>query len=536
MAPRGDLYIPGVTQPTYAQKLAERVPTLVALAGALIVLFATLFPFDPHWPAGLSFSQIFQRFVWDIARHSTASKIYDISTNIILLIPLGIGVAARVLQTGFRYRHLAVALAAIAGMALSISVEMTQLFLPGRDPSLIDIISNTTGALIGGLLVRFYGERMLAALPRRIGDEVGRPSARIFGGLLGLWIAWPVFLALAFAGSLTLDVWDPTARLVIANEADGDRPWEGRVADLHLANRALESDEISRVFSGEPVADVAGDDLIASYTFHGPHDYEDATGGQPPLQWVHEQNLLPDGTPVFKHARYLATREPMRQLVNAIRRGDAFTLITTVAAGNMETVNDPRIVSLSTTPESRNVTLTQNDADLHIRIRNGVTGENGRRAELLIPNVFRNFDEHRIAVSYDRGRVWAFVDSGDPIGEVTFTPPLAVLWRSFPRGTWLLRLSDAPTGLHTWLFYGLAFAPLGVLAAVQSTLVRHHRRMGFFAAAVILPPLVLQIVFWLGYATPFATADAMLTIALAAITGLIALMRLKAWRRDLAGV
>src|SRR5690606_1059889 len=120
--------------------------------------------------------------------------IYDITTNIILFAPLGVGVAARVLRSGFRRRNLALLTAILAGMLLSMSVELVQLFLPQRDPSLIDILSNTIGALAGGLVVRFYGERMLVALPRRLGDEVGRPSTNVFGALLTIWIAWPLFL------------------------------------------------------------------------------------------------------------------------------------------------------------------------------------------------------------------------------------------------------------------------------------------------------------------------------------------------------
>lgn len=536
MTPRGDLYIPGVTQPTYAQKLAEQVPTLIALSGALIVLLATLFPFDPFWPAGLRFAELFRNFEWDITRHSTASKIYDITTNIILFAPLGVGVAARVLRSGFRRRNLALLTAILAGMLLSMSVELVQLFLPQRDPSLIDILSNTIGALAGGLVVRFYGERMLVALPRRLGDEVGRPSTNVFGALLTIWIAWPLFLALAYAGSLQLDTWDPTARLLVANEVGGTRPWAGRVTDLHFADRALDPDRIARIFNGQPVPEVAGDALIASYTLHGDRDYNDATESQPPLNWVHERNLLPDGTPSFKHARYLATPQPMRDLVRSIRHTDAFTLITTVATDHLDQTNDARIISLSTSELARNVTLAQDGADLTVRICNGVTGQNGRRPQLILRNIFLDHHPHKIALTYSQGRVRAYVDAPEPIGEVRFTPPLAVLWRSFPRSTWAVRLTDPPLMLHTWLIYGLAFAPLGVLAAVQSTLVRHSQRMGLFIAAILIPPVALQVVFWLTYHTPFSPWDTAVTVVLAAATGLVALYRLKAWRSTLAGV
>lgn len=534
--PQSSVFIPGVTQASYAQKLAEQVPTLLGIAGALLVLMATLFPFDFYWPAGHSFSDIAGNFVWDITRHTTASKIYDISTNIVLFAPLGLGVSARILRRGWRHRHLALIGAALAGCLLSTTVEILQLFLAERDASLIDILSNTTGALAGGVIVRIFGERILMALPRRIGDELGRPSSRLFGTLLGVWIAWPIFLALAYAGSLTLDTWDPTARLLIANEVGGARPWHGRVAELHLADRALSADQVAAVLAGEDIVDVAGEDLLASYVFHGAHDYEDATEHQPPLAWVHEQNVQPDGTPVFKHARYLATPQPPRDLVRAIREADAFTLVTTIATNDVTQSNDARIISLSTSETSRNLTLAQDGANLNIRIRNGITGANGRRPQLLVRDVFVDNSPHRVVVTCRHGVVRAYFDDIAQGGEVRFTPPLAVLWRSFPRPTWAYPMHGASAGVHTWLLYGLAFVPLGVLAAVQSTLIRRRYRPWLFAAAVVLPPVALQVVFWLGYAWRPDPLAAALTLLLAAASGGIALLRLKAWRRQLTGV
>jgi len=534
--PQANVFIPGVTQASYAQKLAEKVPTLLAIAGALLVLMATLFPFDFYWPAGHSFSDIARNFVWDITRHSTQNKIYDITTNIVLFIPLGLGVAARIFRGGWRRRHIALIGAAAAGFVLSATVEILQLFLAERDASLIDILSNTTGALIGGVIVRIYGERMLMTLPRWMGDELGRPSARLFGTLLGLWIAWPIFLALAYAGSLTLDTWDPTARLLVANEVGGRRPWHGRVAELHLADRAFDADQIAALLNGADIVDIAGDDLLASYVLHGPRDYEDATERQPPLAWVHEQNVLPDGTPVFKHARYLATPQPPRELVRAIRDANAFTLVTTIATNDPDQFNDVRIISLSNSETDRNLTLAQDGPNLNIRLRNGVTGFNGRRPQLLLRNVFVDQEPHRLIVTCDHGTVRAYVDDISQAGEVRFTPPLAVVWRTFPRPTWAYPMQGASAGVHTWLLYVLAFVPLGVLAAVQSTLIRHRYRPWLFTAAVVLPPAALQLLFWIGYDWRPDILPAIGTFILSAASGTVALTRLKTWRRQVTGV
>ena len=41
-----------------------------------------------------------------------------------------------------------------AGFALSLGIEVAQSFVPGRSSSLIDLASNSAGALLGALLTR----------------------------------------------------------------------------------------------------------------------------------------------------------------------------------------------------------------------------------------------------------------------------------------------------------------------------------------------------------------------------------------------
>jgi len=43
-------------------------------------------------------------------------------------------------------------LAVVVGFGLSLAIELTQVWLPGRDSSLSDLIANTVGTAIGGVL------------------------------------------------------------------------------------------------------------------------------------------------------------------------------------------------------------------------------------------------------------------------------------------------------------------------------------------------------------------------------------------------
>ncbi|MCH7869659.1 MAG: VanZ family protein [Myxococcales bacterium] len=74
----------------------------------------------------------------------------DIASNILLFMPLGF-----ILAWKKQTRSIGIALA--IGFGLSLSVESLQSLIPGRDSSLIDVASNSLGALAGALLSRAGG-------------------------------------------------------------------------------------------------------------------------------------------------------------------------------------------------------------------------------------------------------------------------------------------------------------------------------------------------------------------------------------------
>ena len=68
----------------------------------------------------------------------------DVLLNVLLFVPLGAGLALR----GLSWRR-----AMLLGAGLSLAIEVTQYFaIPGRDASLSDVLTNTTGTLAGSLL------------------------------------------------------------------------------------------------------------------------------------------------------------------------------------------------------------------------------------------------------------------------------------------------------------------------------------------------------------------------------------------------
>ena len=134
---------------------AFRVPPsafAVALSG-LAILIATLRPTGDFVATGWSFS---------LASGDKATA--EVIENLLLFIPFGAALALRS-PSPERRGGQGVRLI-LAGVALSFTVEFLQQWIPGRDPSVGDLILNTTGTAAGVLLAR-TAPRWLAPLPTR---------------------------------------------------------------------------------------------------------------------------------------------------------------------------------------------------------------------------------------------------------------------------------------------------------------------------------------------------------------------------------
>jgi VanZ family protein len=184
-----------------------------------LFFYGTLFPFDfdlsriawsQDWP---SISLI---PYWDVDRGRIHS-VPDMVSNILLTIPFGFfgflwvekaQTWARVLKWG------------LWGLALGLTVEVIQLTLPSRVPSLTDMLNNAAGALGGAALAQLLGLRVLTFLSeaRRDRDET---------------TAWLLFLVLI---AVTLGPFDLT--LSVSHVRAGLKalltdPWEAQRAIGH---------------------------------------------------------------------------------------------------------------------------------------------------------------------------------------------------------------------------------------------------------------------------------------------------------------
>lgn len=206
--------------------------TLVFLA---LIVYASLYPFTGwHWPAGATVQEVFSLPMpkWRIA--------FDIWSNFIGYVPLGFLAYVACVRSGWRAGR-AWWLAVLLPALLSYTMEVTQQFLPGRYPSLLDWSLNCAGGLAGavlGLLVQALSliDHWQAARDRWF--------IRHSAGALTLLLMWPV--GLLFPSPIPLG-------LGLGWEHIQD-PLIGLLLDVSWAQGLLEAVSDVPLPAGQPVA------------------------------------------------------------------------------------------------------------------------------------------------------------------------------------------------------------------------------------------------------------------------------------------
>lgn len=149
---------------------------------ALLVLYSGLAPWSGWRDIGVG---PFAYLAAPMPRHLTT---FDLIVNVIGYMPLGALVA---LSAHPRLRAgLAALLALVVGALLSGTIEAVQTYLPSRVPSNIDLLTNTFGALAGGLLAAPFASGLIDR--GRLAELRLRWFERRSSVLLLLVCVWPL--------------------------------------------------------------------------------------------------------------------------------------------------------------------------------------------------------------------------------------------------------------------------------------------------------------------------------------------------------
>ncbi|MBE9166047.1 VanZ family protein [Pleurocapsales cyanobacterium LEGE 06147] len=474
----------------------------ILISSLVLVFFLTLFPFDFSFPDNFSLEYIYQSFYHE-------SYLEDFLVNIIFFIPFGFSLTYLLPRQKLRAIGTLIVVL-LASFVLSFTVEVLQAFIPSRSSTLTDILSNSFGGIVG-----YFGFYLLRAI-----------ALRQFHNFLSLKAFTAYFLGytiLALTISLpvphlsNLASWDSNFPLILGNEATGDRPWQGYLAEVHIADRAISRAEVAKVFSRQIASVELGNSLVASYQLKdGTQErFSDRTGYLPDLFWQGKATNFARANPVFLSGdRWLTTELPAAPAIAQIRQTSQFTIITTVATADIHQSGPARIISLSGGPYQRNFTLAQEKSDLVLRVRSPITGENGAIPELVVPDVFKDFQWHQLIITYANSLLQIYVDKLTNLHYVELTPAILIANYLFPLTTYNLDIFSRV------LYYGIIFVPLGLLLGIINFIIqgKFFVNLLLIGSGILWPALLLEVILSSGTDRSISLENLLLSLAIVFIS------------------
>ena len=148
-----------------------------------LIVFGSLYPF--HFVLRDSPAGAIQAFRASLDFVLNRGFLRDVLVNLLVYIPVGFFFVLD--ERPERPAWLRCLRAALAGAALSLSMEFLQYYFPPREPSLIDALDNTLSAAAGGLLGIAFAARARHAFDALAGLGLARPSSALFLALV--WTA-----------------------------------------------------------------------------------------------------------------------------------------------------------------------------------------------------------------------------------------------------------------------------------------------------------------------------------------------------------
>jgi glycopeptide antibiotics resistance protein len=437
----------------------------------LVVLVATLYPFNFVFPNNFSIEDIFSSF------SVNTTSFIDQVNNILLFIPVGFSCTNCVEKTGLKKIH-GFFLILLVSAGLSSTVEFLQIFLPSRAPTPEDILNNTLGGFVGFLCFNLWKSQNLNNTFKRIeNSQASQSLSRLLLFFLG-YILLSLIISFSWLNTTSLSTWNPNYPLLLGNERIGDRSWEGYISTFSIADKAISANDVETVLANQSsIKNTLGDSLIASYELTGQCCYADKTGKLSEFIWrgQGQPSDTQTGKGVFlNNDHWLETKTSVPLLNKRISETSELTISTTVASANPVQTGPARIISLSKNYLRRNLTIGQQGTDLDLRIRTSITGENAADLQMRIPNVFTDTKPHHIIITYAKANLKVYIDT--------------------LQNSHSFNLVELIPKDQKFFYYAMTFVPVGFCLAVLTVLAK--RKLFFYRlllpTGILLPSLMLE--------------------------------------------
>jgi VanZ family protein len=445
------------------------------------IAYLTLFPFRFDFAARAPF----HKYPFLLDTSVKLSTHTDVFLNVLLFVPFGFGLCAKVHKRGSsRWTSLLLALAVGAGA--SYVVELLQFYIPPRDSGWLDVITNATGSAVGFFLFELCGGPILEVLSKWEDSFDGWLTPRRAALLLAAYFAVCFGISVLLQTETRLSNWDPHCILSVGNDASGRNPWRGQIFLLQIWNRALPEQVIQRAAAREPVEN-ASTGLLGSYDFTSLPPYRDKRNFLPPLGWTPEQPQVTNTRASELDARsWLRTQIPVENLSQEIKKSSQFSIHIVCAPAAIQGANG-RIVSLSYSIENVNFHLRQEGANLVFWFRNPLS-ETRSVLAWTVPGAFEAGKARDIVASYDGSDAFIYLD-GKRVPQTYRLSPGAGFMHRF----YIIQTADLEA--YVIVYETLIFLPAGLLIGVAARKRSREKISGRWILALgwVLPAVLLDV-------------------------------------------
>lgn len=307
------------------QQECRRWSNRILILAVLGIVYLTLFPFEIR----LAFPHSYHGSPFFLGESDKTLQHADFFLNVLLFVPFGFGLATQMRKRGGPRWITAALVALAAGAFTSYSVELLQLYIPGRDSGWEDVISNSMGSAVGALLFAICGG-VLLRIASHFADAVeGWVSPGRTAALLLVYFTVWFYGAVRMQKETRLSNWDPQCSLIVGNDAAGQYPWKGQIFSLQIWDRVLPDSAIQQMHAQKwgKLQDVAVDSLLGSYDLSSGPPYHDSRNLSPALAWAPSDPAAPNTqAPELNSKSWLRTAVPVENLTRAIVRSNQFTI------------------------------------------------------------------------------------------------------------------------------------------------------------------------------------------------------------------